>query len=459
MERVGVLRIAEAAVTDIKPKLRCAIYTRKSHEEGLEQEYNSLDAQYDAAASYIQSQRQEGWMIVNNRYDDGGYSGGTLERPALKRLIDDIEAGRVDVIVVYKIDRLSRSLLDFTKLVKIFDDHGVTFVSVTQHFNTTTSMGRLTLNILLSFAQFEREVTGERIRDKFAASKKKGMWMGGTPPLGYDVKNRKLVINQQEAKIVRFIFEQFARHGSHVQLVEELEARCHRGKSWVTQTGNKRTGNKIKVAAARNILANPVYRGQISHKGQCYDGEHEAIIGEESWQAVQRLFDSRRGGNKPRLPGRCEMPFILRGVIFDQHGWAMTPSHTRNRHKKSYRYYISTKAIKEGYSSADLRSIPADEIETMVIGHLRQFFTAPEIVHRVHLKAQQEEPKIGADEVRERLGRFHEIWDQLFPLEQTRIIKLIVRRIQVSQQGVDITYQPNGIMELYAQIPGRRAAL
>jgi len=455
---MGILRIAEAAVTDIKPKLRCAIYTRKSHEEGLEQEYNSLDAQYDAAASYIQSQRQEGWALVSERYDDGGFSGGTLERPALKRLIEDIELGRVDVIVVYKIDRLSRSLLDFTKLVKIFDDHGVTFVSVTQHFNTTTSMGRLTLNILLSFAQFEREVTGERIRDKFAASKKKGIWMGGTPPLGYDVKNRKLLINQREAKVVRFIFEQFARHGSKVQLVEDLEARCYRGKSWVTQTGNQRTGNKLKVAAVLKILTNPMYLGKITHKGQCYDGEHEPIIDQKMWDAAHLIFESRRS-KQPLTTVRSITPYLLRGIIFDQHGWAMTAHYTGKRKGRKYRYYTSTKAIKEGYSSTDLRSIPAEEIETMVLGHLRQFFTVPEIVHRVHLKAQQEDPKISADEVRERLGRFHEIWDQLFPLEQTRIIKLIVRRIQVSPQGVDITYQPNGIMELYAQIPGRRVAL
>lgn len=444
---------------NVKPKLRCAIYTRKSHEEGLEQEYNSLDAQYDAAASYIQSQRQEGWTIVNQRYDDGGFSGGTLERPALKRLLEDIQAGRVDVIVVYKIDRLSRSLLDFAKLVKIFDDYGVTFVSVTQHFNTTTSMGRLTLNILLSFAQFEREVTGERIRDKFAASKKKGIFMGGCPPLGYDVKDRKLLINPQEAKIIRFIFERFAHHGSHMDVVRELENECYRGKSWVTQTGVKRTGQKIKVAMVRKLLTNPVYRGKITHKGECYEGEHQAIIDEELWQAAQRQVDSRRNTKGGRPAGRTEMPFILRGVIFDQHGWAMTPSYTRNRHKKSYRYYVSTKALKEGYDSTDLRTIPADEIETLVIGHLRQFFTTPEIVHRTHLKTQQQEPNITIDEVRERLGRFHEIWDQLFPLEQNRIVKLIVQRIQVSTQGVNITYQPNGIMELYAQIPGRRAAV
>lgn len=443
---------------NVKPKLRCAIYTRKSHEEGLEQEYNSLDAQYDSAANYIQSQRQEGWVTVNQRYDDGGFSGGTLERPALKHLIEDIQAGRVDVIVVYKIDRLSRSLLDFAKLVKIFDDHNVTFVSVTQHFNTTTSMGRLTLNILLSFAQFEREVTGERIRDKFAASKKKGIWMGGTPALGYDVKDRKLVINQQEAKIIRFIFERFAHHGSHIQLIRELEQQCYRGKSWVTQTGIKRTGKKIKIPTLRKMLSNSVYIGKMTHKGESYEGEHQAIISLELWDAVQREINNRRG-TTGRKPERTAMPFILRGVIYDQHGWAMSPTYTRNRHKKSYRYYVSQKALKEGYDSTDLRTIPAEEIESVIVGHIRQFFTAPEIVHRTHLRAQQQEPRITVDEVREKLGRFHEIWDQLFPLEQNRIVKLLVQRVEVSTQGINITYQPNGFMELYAQVQRQRIAV
>ena len=227
-------------------KARCAIYTRKSSEEGLEQEFNSLDAQREACEAYIASQRHEGWIPVPDHYDDGGISGGTLQRPALQRLLADIEAGRVDVIVVYKVDRLSRSLMDFAKLVEVFERHGVSFVSVTQQFNTTTSMGRLTLNILLSFAQFEREVIGERIRDKFAASRKKGMWMGGHPPLGYDIENRKLVVNETEAALVRHIFERFIRIGSATKLVKELNAEGYRTKSWVTASGRQREGRDRK---------------------------------------------------------------------------------------------------------------------------------------------------------------------------------------------------------------------
>ena len=256
---------------NLTPKLRCAIYTRKSHEEGLEQEYNSLDAQYDSAVSYIRSQKAEGWTVINKRYDDGGFSGGTLERPGLKALLADIRAGEVDVVVVYKIDRLSRSLFDFAKVIEIFDQHNATFVSVTQNFNTTTSMGRLTLNILLSFAQFEREVTGERIRDKFAASKKKGMWMGGTPPLGYDVKDRELVINKQEAKIVHFVFGQFLKHGSVVKLVQECEERCYQTKSWTTQQDRKRLGRKIDANVINRMLRNQLYRGVIEFKGEVFE--------------------------------------------------------------------------------------------------------------------------------------------------------------------------------------------
>ncbi len=442
----------------LTPKLRCAIYTRKSHEEGLEQEYNSLDAQYDSAVSYIRSQKAEGWTVINKRYDDGGFSGGTLERPALKALLADIRAGEVDVVVVYKIDRLSRSLFDFAKVIEIFDQHNATFVSVTQNFNTTTSMGRLTLNILLSFAQFEREVTGERIRDKFAASKKKGMWMGGVPPLGYDVKDRKLVVNKQEAKIIRFIFEQYLRHGSAVTLVKELDERCYRSKSWTTLEGKQRVGKKIDAAQIYKILRNQLYTGKIHHHGVYYPAEYEGIISQETWEAAQKTAKGNRS-QALRGPKRTEIPFLLRGVIFDQHGHAMTPQYTRKNGRKYYRYYVSTHAMKYGYSSTDLRSIPAEEIEPLVIAQMRQFFTAPEVVHRTHLRVQAREPSISVEQVRQDLVRFNEIWDQLFPLEQNRIIHLIVKRIDASVSGVNITYQPSGILEVYEQLAGRKMAL
>ena len=438
-----------------KPKLNCAIYTRKSHEEGLQQEYNSLDAQYDSASHYINSQSSQGWVRVNKRYDDGGFSGGNIERPALKQLLQDVQLGLIDVIVVYKMDRLTRALLDFSKLVEVFDKHGVTFVSVTENFNTTTSMGRLTLNMLLSFAQFEREVIGERIRDKFLASKRKGLWMGGMPPLGYDVVERKLIVNRQEEKIITFIFEQYLRHGSIIRLVKELDDRCYRTKSWTTQEGNKRKGKIIDSSMINKILRNPVYIGIISHKGEHHRGEHEAIIPQQTWDAVKALHSDKKRHVPKSISCKSEQPYLLRGIIFDQHGWAMTPSHTSKGKRKNYRYYVSTKAMKEGYSGTRLCSLPAEQIEPLVIAQLRQFFTTPEIIHRTHLKAQLMEPNITVDEVRKNLNRFNEIWDQLFPLEQNRIVQLIVKRIDVGLDGVNITYQPNGIMEVYEQVSGK----
>ena len=257
----------------LKPKLRCAVYSRTSSDEALDMEFNSLAAQREACEAYIVSQKAEGWVLVPDRYDDGGASGGTLERPALKRLLKDIERDRIDIILVYKIDRLSRSLMDFAKLVEVFDRQKVTFVSVTQSFNTTTSMGRLTLNVLLSFAQFEREVIGERIRDKFAASRKKGMWMGGWAPLGYDIKNRKLVVNPTEAELLRSIFSRFVQYGSGTKLVQELAKEGARGKY----------GKAIDKGQVYRLMNNRVYLGEAMHKGVAYPGEHEAIIDRRLW--------------------------------------------------------------------------------------------------------------------------------------------------------------------------------
>lgn len=265
----------------VTTKKRCAIYTRKSTDEGLDQEYNSLEAQRDSALAFISSQRHEGWIAVDDGYDDGGFSGGNTNRPALKRLLADVEEGRVDVVVVYKIDRLSRSLSDFAKMVDLFDERGVTFVSVTQQFNTTTSMGRLTLNILLSFAQFEREVTGERIRDKIAASKAKGMWMGGTPPLGFDVKDRKLVVNEPEAQMVRDIFARYAETGSAAQLVRELQIEGRTSKAWVAQNGRRHEGTIIDQQRLFTMLRNRLYLGEMTHKGKAFPGQHDPIITSE----------------------------------------------------------------------------------------------------------------------------------------------------------------------------------
>src|SRR6202051_5040831 len=260
---------------------RRAIYTRKSSEEGLEQEFNSLAAQREACEAYIRSQQHEGWLLARNRYDDGGFSGGNLERPAAQRLLTDIRAGRIDIVVVYKVDRLTRSLADFARLVELFDAQGVSFVSVTQQFNTTSSMGRLTLNVLLSFAQFEREVTGERIRDKIAASKQKGMWMGGLVPLGYEVHERRLIVNQSEAETVREIFRRYLELGGVRLLMEELNRRGIRSKIRVAKNGKTSGGNSFFRGALYVLLSNPIYIGEIRHKGNSYSGEHSAIVARE----------------------------------------------------------------------------------------------------------------------------------------------------------------------------------
>jgi site-specific DNA recombinase len=271
-------------------KVRCAIYTRVSTDERLDMEFNSLDAQREAALAYIQSQKHEGWIVVGDHYDDGGFSGGSMDRPALQRLLRDVESGRIDVIVVYKVDRLSRSLTDFARIVEVFEKNKASFVSITQQFNTTTSMGRLTLNILLSFAQFEREVIGERIRDKFAASRRKGMWMGGTPPLGYDVRDRKLVVNESEAELVRLIFQRFLRLGSATKLAQELRRAGHSTKAWTTQDGKHRPGKLIDKGSIYKILNNRVYLGEAVHKGTPHPGEHAAIIDRDAWDKVHCIL-------------------------------------------------------------------------------------------------------------------------------------------------------------------------
>jgi DNA invertase Pin-like site-specific DNA recombinase len=277
-----------------RQKVRCAIYTRKSTEEGLEQDFNSLDAQREACAAFITSQKHEGWVALPSHYDDGGYSGGTLDRPALQRLLNDIRGSKVDAVVVYKIDRLTRSLLDFAKIVEVFDAHNVSFVSITQAFNTATSMGRLTLNVLLSFAQFEREVTGERIRDKIAASKKKGMWMGGYPPLGYDVRDRKLAVNEAEADTVRSIFRCYRELGSVRLLKERLDAEGIVSKRRTAADGRPYGGRPFARGALYHMLQNRIYRGEIVHKHRAYPGQHPPIIDEDLWQEVQKTLAANR---------------------------------------------------------------------------------------------------------------------------------------------------------------------
>ncbi|HEY1432956.1 MAG TPA: recombinase family protein [Stellaceae bacterium] len=332
--------------------VRCAIYTRKSSEEGLEQDFNSLQAQREACEAFINSQRHEGWVCPRAAYDDGGFSGATMDRPALQRLLADIAAGRVDTIVVYKIDRLTRSLADFAKIVEILDVRGASFVSVTQQFNTTTSMGRLTLNVLLSFAQFEREVIGERIRDKIAASKKKGMWMGGVPPRGYGVQDRKLVPINSDAEIVRSIFRRYAELGAVRLLKAELDARGIKSKSWTSASGRLIGGKPFSRGALYLILQNRIYRGGIVHKGQSHRGEHPPIIDQQLWDAVQARLAANTAERNSGTPTR--QPSLLAGMLFDGHGSRMTPTHAVNKGMR-YRYYAAPQGATSGSGHASSR--------------------------------------------------------------------------------------------------------
>jgi len=429
-------------------RLRCAIYTRKSSEEGLDMEFNSLDAQREACEAYIASQKAEGWVCLRDKYDDGGFSCGTLERPALKDLIADIEDGLIDIVVVYKIDRLSRALMDFSKLVEIFDKHGVTFVSVTQSFNTTTSMGRLTLNILLSFAQFEREVIGERIRDKVAASRKKGIWMGGPVPLGYNVKDRKLIVDPAEAETVRTIFTLYARSSSTAAVIRELDARAILTK----------TGRPYDKTSLLKTLHNKVYRGLAVHKGNAYPGEHDAIIDETLWDDVHHVIANNR--IKRVAVAKEPSPALLRGLIFTETGVAMTPHHTKKGNRR-YGYYVSMDVIQKR-PTAELRGpqrLPAAMVEEAVIGEIRRLLRTPEIIARTARALKKERPDLDEGTVTAALTQFDDLWKALIPAEQARVVQLLVARVTVGEDGLDIDLRHDGLGALASLLtPAREDA-
>ncbi|WP_425067775.1 recombinase family protein [Reyranella sp.] len=426
-------------------KVRCAVYTRKSTEEGLDMEFNSLDAQREACSAYIASQRSEGWVELADQYDDGGFSGGTLERPALRRLMADIEAGRVDVVVVYKIDRLSRALMDFARLVEVFDRCGVTFVSVTQSFNTTTSMGRLTLNVLLSFAQFEREVIGERIRDKVAASRRRGMWMGGFVPMGYRVENRKLVVHEPEAALIRRIFERFLKVGSATLLARQLRAEDVRSAR----------GRIIDKGALYRILRNQVYVGLAVHKGVAYPGEHAAIVSQALWDKVQSILQE-----SPRVRGcraRAATPALLKGLLFGPTGRAMSPTHTR-KHGKLYRYYVCQAALKGEAEGSPIRRVSAAAIEAAVIDQLRALLRSPEVVMATWRAAEPQVDGLSEGLVRAALERLDPLWEDLFPAEQTRIVQLLVKRIDLKTDGLELQLRTQGLGHVVQELGTLRRA-
>jgi DNA invertase Pin-like site-specific DNA recombinase len=409
-------------------------------------EFNSLDAQREACEAYVASQKAEGWLLLPDRYDDGGFSGSNLERPALQQLIADIEARRVDVVVVYKIDRLSRALMDFAKLVEVFDRNDVTFVSVTQSFNTTTSMGRLTLNILLSFAQFEREVIGERIRDKFRASRSRGMWMGGHPPLGYDVKDRKLIVNEAEAAIVRTVFERFVRVGSATILARSLAA-----EGVLTKRGRPIDRGYLYI-----LLNNRAYIGEAVHKGTAYPGEHQPIITRELWDKVHAILQESPRKRAAKARG-SNTPAPLKGLLFGPDNRAFTPAYTR-RGNRLYRYYVSTAVIKRGPEACVIRRVPAAEIEAAIIDQVRALVRAPEIIVRTWKEARRHDGGITEDEVRKALAEFDVIWDELFPAEQARLIQLLVERVEIKPDGLTILLRTEGLASLAADLQQRAAA-
>ncbi len=498
-----------------KMHVRCAIYTRKSHEEGLDQEFNSLDAQRLAAESYIQSQVHEGWKPIATRYDDGGVSGGTLDRPALNQLIEDIRDGTIDCVVVYKVDRLSRSLLDFAKLVDLFDECDVTFVSVTQQFNTTTSMGRLTLNILLSFAQFEREIIGERIRDKKLATARQGKYIGGQPKMGLDIVDRKYVINTEEAKIVRRMFKLSLKLQSCRKVAEAMNAEGIFMKKYRTKTGKDMGGQRWRTRTVYDLLTDKKYIGKIEHKGVAYDGEHKAIINVAMFEKVAEVLRSNKVVTHKHQSKRFAL--LRRMLRCGECGSLVQPVWTKN-HGREYHYYVCSRRIKTGYAKCNLPSLPAGEIESMVVDQLRSVFQNPDVIARTfrevatlatdgpnadelarldelrsrrkqvgqairslltlddpeseflqtelkdlhgQLKSLDESirqietrPATEADleAVTSALQRLDPIWEVLYPEEQRRVLELLVDEIDIGKSAVTVQFRADGIEQIVTEL-------
>ncbi|MBV7258981.1 recombinase family protein [Erythrobacter crassostreae] len=419
-------------------KLRCAIYTRKSTDEGLDKDFNSLDAQREACAAYVQSQQHEGWTLLPELYDDGGHSGGTLERPALQHLLTDVEAGKVDVVVVYKIDRLTRSLADFAKIVDVLDEAEASFVSVTQAFSTTSSMGRLTLNVLLSFAQFEREVGAERIRDKIAASKAKGMWMGGGVPMGYDAVDRKLVVIHKEAGTVRKIMQRYLEADSIKALVQELARDGIVSKRRTSKRGNVSGGVPIKRGALKYLLSNPIYVGEVRHKEKTYPGLHEAIVDRETFDAVQTKLKERTSpgsaaGNQRRVA-------LLAGMIRDDRARPMSPTHTKN-HGRRYTYYASN--MNDDDEAPALR-LPASEIEQSIRRAIAKWLRANANIQRLAASRSADEKK-RVFETTERLAADVE---HLPASKASEVLNRLALRVVVNENEINGSFEPATALEL-----------
>ena len=420
-----------------KQHVRCAIYTRKSSEEGLEQSFNSLEAQREACRSYILSQKHEGWAVLTNRYDDGGISGGTMERPGLKKLLNDIRTGGVDTVVVYKVDRLTRSLTDFAKIIEIFDAHKVSFVSVTQHFNTTSSMGRLTLNVLLSFAQFEREITGERIRDKIAASKKKGMWMGGFVPLGYDCVDRRLVTNPIEADTVREIFRQYLRLGCVSKLKQFLERKQIHSKIRTSNAGRTNGGTTYSRGALYHLLKNRIYIGETVHRNESYIGQHQSIVPRELWNKVTARLQENNQAH--RIGKSHSTPSLLSGKLFDSSGVRFTPTHSVKNGKR-YRYYTSQSVVLRAGTKPAITRFPAQELEQFVVSQIHLLLKDP---GKCTAAMKNRPTKDAVEECSKELARE---WLHLETSKQHEFIRNTLKRVVLGQTTVTIEIEKTKVL-------------
>jgi DNA invertase Pin-like site-specific DNA recombinase len=430
-------------VQQIKPK-RCAVYCRVSSDEGLDQAFNSIDAQKESGHAFIKSQSHEGWIAVKDDYDDPAYSGGNMERPALQRLLKDIRAGRIDMIVVYKIDRLSRSLADFAKMVEVFDEHKVSFSAVTQQINSATSMGRLMLNVLLSFAQFEREVTSERIRDKFAASKAKGIFMGGAVPVGYRVENRKLWVVPEEAEIIRFVFTEYARTRSTLDVLKALE-----------EKGIKtRRGIPYSKQAVFAMLRNPLYQGLMPHKGKTYPGLHEAIVTPEMVEAVRPMMEMETSELQALANLRRSPPALLRGLLFAPNGHRMTPGATVKKSDGGtrYQYYQDLHTVRFGKKEDAFGSISAPQIEELVIKHVVAALQSPESIQAVWDEIRKQHPDIDEGHVLFAMRNMSAMWPDMFLQEQIRIVRMLIERVQITDSAIEIDWLHSGWLQLACEL-------
>ncbi len=450
--------------------IRCAVYTRKSHEDGLEQEFNSLDAQREAAENYIASQKVNGWQLSPEKYDDGGFSGGNMERPALRKLLDDVKAGKIDIIVVYKLDRLSRSLLDFMKLAEMLEQYGVSFVSVTQQINTSNSAGRMMLNILMTFAQYEREVIAERIRDKIAGAKRRGKHCGGPPLLGYDVdpENKKLIVNKAEAKIIKLIFQSYIELGSACNVAKELNRKGVKSKTWKSHKGRLHKGGKFVPAMIYRTLANSIYTGMVHHGDKVFPGEHKAIIDQELWGRAQRIMETNRNVRGFIKKG-IESPF--KGLLKCGYcGGALGITYTRKADRR-YTYYVCIKDEKRAESECPLMRVPTGEIDRVVLNQLSSIFKTPTLlaktcdaIEKLKIENNEDESEchppegISGFEISEALESIDTLWNELFPAERYRLAHLLLGKIIVLKDKLKMEIKSHGMSSLVKELQADESA-